>query len=206
MFISEIKTIGLNYLAHLYLSSDRPQLSLGNFIADHVKGTLFDRFSEDIKDGIKLHRLIDSFTDAHPVVEESKARLRPEFRKYAPVIVDIYFDHFLARDWEQYHHLSLEAFAANSYQMLRENESLLPERALHMLNYMEPQNWLVSYGTLQGMQKALTGLSRRTNFESNMQHAHLFLEKHYAAFEEEFNRFFPEIRLYLSTLNDLRNE
>jgi len=176
---------------------------VGNFIADHVKGRMVESFSEDIINGIRLHRLIDAFTDAHPVVEESKARLRPEFRKYAPVIVDVYYDHFLARDWAQYHHLPLEEFAANCYRMLRENESLLPERALHMLNYMEPQNWLVSYATLQGMQRALTGLSRRTTFASNMQYAHLFLEKHYAAFEDEFNRFFPEIRLYLSSLNDL---
>lgn len=192
----------MNYLSHLYLSTT-PDIAIGNFIADHVKGSAVEMYKGEVREGIRIHRLIDSFTDAHPVVEESKARLRPKFRKYAPVIVDIYFDHFLARDWEQYHHLALEEFAANSYRMLRENESMLPERALHMLNYMEPQNWLVSYGTLQGMQKALTGLSRRTTFESNMQHAHLFLEKHYAAFEDEFNRFFPEIRLYLSTLNDL---
>lgn len=181
-------------------------LAIGNFIADHVKGSMVEQYEGEVRDGIRLHRLIDAFTDSHPVVEESKARLRPDFRKYAPVIVDIYYDHFLARDWKQYHHQSLENYASDTYAMLRKYESLLPERTKHMLSYMEPQNWLVKYSTLDGMQRALTGLSRRTTFESNMQHAHLFLEKHYADFEKEFNAFFPELRLYVHTVADLMSD
>jgi acyl carrier protein phosphodiesterase len=187
----------LNYLAHLYLSSDLPLITVGNFIADHVKGSMSEQYDGGIRDGIRLHRMIDAFTDSHPVVEESKARLRPEFRKYAPVIADVYYDHFLARDWHLYHHEPLEEFAAASYALMRKFESILPERTIHMLSYMEPQNWLVKYATLDGMQRALTGLSRRTSFDSGMQHAHLFLEKHYAGFEDEFNRFFPELNSYV---------
>ncbi|MFN8153859.1 MAG: ACP phosphodiesterase [Bacteroidia bacterium] len=196
----------MNYLAHLYLSANRPEIAIGNFIADHVKGSMVEKYDGGVRDGIRLHRLIDTFTDTHPVVEESKARLRPEFRKYAPVIVDIYYDHFLARDWEQYHHQPLTEFAEETYALLRKNESLLPERTLHMLSYMEPQNWLVKYATLDGMQRALTGLSRRATFESNMQHAHLFLDKHYAEFEREFNAFFPDLRMYVHTVADLMSD
>ncbi len=187
----------LNYLAHLYLSADRPLLTIGNFIADHVKGSMVDKYQGAVRDGIRLHRMIDEFTDTHPVVEESKARLRPDFRKYAPVIADVYFDHFLARDWAQYHPLTLAQFAGNCYRLLRENESLLPERTLYMLNYMEPQNWLVKYASLEGMQRALTGLSRRTSFPSNMENAHLFLQENYQAFEQDFNDFFPDLQSFV---------
>lgn len=172
-------------------------MTVGNFIADHVKGSMADQYDGEIRDGIRLHRLIDAFTDSHPVVEESKARLRPDFRKYAPVIADVYYDHFLARDWHLYHHQPLEEFATASYALMRKYGEVLPDRTVHMLSYMEPQNWLVKYATLDGMQRALTGLSRRTSFDSGMQHAHLFLEKHYAGFEDEFNRFFPELNSYV---------
>lgn len=195
----------MNYLAHLYLSNNDPQILIGNFIADHVKGSAVDTYTGGIREGIRIHRFIDAFTDAHPVVATSKERLRPEFRKYAPVIVDVFYDHFLARDWEQYHGSTLSDFASESYKLLYENAALIPDRALHMLRYMEAQNWLLSYAGMEGMQRALTGLSRRTTFESNMQNAHLFLEKHYVAFEEEFQVFFPELRSYVSRLSDTGN-
>lgn len=194
----------MNYLAHLYLSGNNDQLKIGNFIADHVKGSVIDNYSGDVLAGIQLHRLIDSFTDQHPVVAISNARLRPDFKKYAPVISDIFFDHFLASKWDEYHHLSLEEFAKNSYALMRSNEHLLPARALHMLNYMEPQNWLVNYANISGMEKALTGLSRRTKFESNMDKAHLFLQEHYQDFENDFELYFKDVRLYVAAVAELK--
>lgn len=161
---------------------------------------MVERYDGEVREGIRLHRLIDAFTDTHAVVERSKARLRPEYRKYAPVIADIYYDHFLARDWFLYHHQPLHGYATDAYGLLRTHQALLPERTVVMLNYMEPQNWLVKYATLEGMQRALTGLSRRTAFESNMETAHLFLETHYTDFEEEFNAFFPELRAYVQVM------
>ena len=104
---------------------------IGNFIADHVKGSMINEFEDEIKSGIILHRAIDHFTDNHPVVEQSKSRLRSEFRKYAPVIVDVFYDHFLARDWNTYHHQSLDDFATEAYSILESNESILPERTNH---------------------------------------------------------------------------
>lgn len=187
----------MNYLAHLYLSADRPLLAIGNFIADHVKGSMADQYDGEVRDGIRLHRMIDEFTDSHPIVEKSKARLRPDFRKYAPVIVDLYYDHFLARDWEMFHHRPLSDYAAEMYALLRQNEHILPQRTIHMLGYMEPQNWLVKYASVEGLQRALTGLARRTTFESNMENAHLFLQDNYQSFEEEFNDFFPDLRSFV---------
>ncbi len=172
---------------------------VGNFIADHVKGRQIDVFPEEIKAGILLHRRIDAFTDSHPVVEESKARLRPQFRKYAPVIADIYYDHFLARDWAQYHEQSLDEFAAGAYALMNSHADIIPPRALHMLGFMEKQNWLKNYGSLEGLHRALNGLSKRTAFESGMEHAAHFLQQHYDAFENDFNAFFPELITFCQT-------
>lgn len=194
----------MNYLAHLYLSHNEPLITVGNFIADHVKGREVEKYSGGILEGIRLHRLIDAFTDSHPVMEESKVRLRAEFRKYAPVISDVFYDHFLARDWAQYHPLPLMDFSRASYALLRGHAELLPPRTLHMLHYMEAQDWLSHYASLDGMERSLRGLSRRASFASNMERAHLFLEKHYTEFEHEFNRFFPELRSYVAMLGEAR--
>jgi acyl carrier protein phosphodiesterase len=183
----------MNYLAHLYLSSGHPEISIGNFIADHVKGADIQRYSGAVLEGIRLHREIDSFTDSHSVVEESKRRLRPRFGKYAPVIADVYYDHFLARDWQRYHHQSLPDFSLECYALMNANRHHLPERSAHMLSFMEKQNWLLNYASIEGIGKALGGLSRRTRFESGMEYAHHFLLEHYESFEREFQDFFPAL-------------
>lgn len=186
----------MNFLAHLYLSGNNEDIMLGNFIGDHVKGNNFSGYNEGIIKGVKLHRLIDAYTDSHPVVEESKKRLRPHFHKYSPVIADVFYDHFLAKNWNRYHHLELKGFAGHVYELLKQNESILPLRTLHMIQYMIPQNWLVHYATIEGINKALTGMSRRAKFESNMDNATLFLEKDYTLYEKEFKDFFPELKNY----------
>jgi acyl carrier protein phosphodiesterase len=190
----------MNYLAHLYLSNNNPNLMVGNFIADHVKGSAIESFSPEIIDGIKLHRMIDDFTDHHPVVELSKARLRPHFRKYATVIVDVFYDHYLAKNWSTYHHQSLMNFADDAYKLLNDHEPILPERTKYMLSYMVPQNWLYNYREVEGIERALKGLSRRTKFESGMENSPQYLVEHYADFEREFAQFFAELRLFVSTV------
>ena len=183
----------MNYLAHLYLSGDQPMVMIGNFIADHVKGKQFYLYSEEIKKGILLHRSIDAFTDRHAIVEQSKLLLRPYFHKYAPVIVDVFYDHFLARDWKEYHPQSLDNYSNDVYQLMENNISLLPERAQYMLTYMKKYNWLTGYATIDGMQRALSGLSKRTKFDSKMEEAPKFLTEHYDLFGTHFKIFFEEL-------------
>ncbi len=187
----------MNFLAHAYLSGDNPKLLVGNFIGDFVKGRgIHERFEKNIAQGIELHRLIDAYTDSHPVVMESKIRLREKYRHYAPVIVDMYYDHFLASSWSTYHDLSLEEFAAKTYQTLNDNFDVLPEKLRHMLPYMMHGNWLVNYGKVEGIQRALTGMSRRTSFNSQMEDAANDLRKHYQEFGDEFKLFFPDLVRY----------
>lgn len=190
----------MNYLAHLYLSGNDEQRMIGNFIADHVKGKAIHNFPEGVKEGIFLHRRIDEFTDSHPVVAESKLRLRSTFHKYAPVIVDVFYDHFLARDWLTYHHQALPQFAAETYELLQRHDNLLPDRTRYMLGYMSSQNWLLHYSTVEGIHKALSGMARRTSFSSGMENAAEHLSLHYDEFGSEFNRFFADLRSFVALL------
>jgi acyl carrier protein phosphodiesterase len=190
----------MNYLAHLYLSGNNHEIMIGNFIADHVKGKQIELFDEEIVKGIKLHRLIDEFTDTHKVVEQSKIRLRSEFGKYSPVIVDVFYDHYLAIKWEQYHHEDLSLYADNFYTLLNNNHHRLPIRTQQMIQYMIPQNWLVNYKTIEGINKTLTGMSKRTKFESRMDEAAIYLDRYYIDFEKEFNEYFEELRNYVSVV------
>ena len=190
----------MNYLAHLYLSGNNHEIMIGNFIADHVKGKQIELFDEEIVKGIKLHRMIDEFTDTHKVVEQSKIRLRSEFGKYSPVIVDVFYDHYLAINWEQYHHEELSVYANNFYSLLNDNHHRLPLRTQQMIEYMIPQNCLMNYKTVAGINKTLTGMSKRTKFDSRMDEAAIYLDRYYADFDQEFNKYFEELRRYVSVV------
>ncbi len=184
----------MNFLAHLCLSGNNPKLMVGNFIGDFVKGrNALAKFDREIAAGIELHRAIDAFTDTHPVVTESKNRLRPKYRHYSGVIVDIFYDHFLAKNWKHYHQQPLGDYAQDAYKTIRTFEAILPSEVKGMLAYMISGNWLVSYATVAGINQALTGMSRRTIHESKMEEAAGDLVKHYEAFGEEFQRFFPTL-------------
>jgi acyl carrier protein phosphodiesterase len=185
----------MNFLAHLFLSGSEPQVKLGNFIGDFVRGRdLAERYSKEIAQGVELHRLIDEFTDKHPIVRQSKERLRPKYRHYAPVIVDVYYDHFLAINWGLYCAEPLPVYAQNCYAMILQNEAVLPEQVKQMMPYMIKQNWLVNYGKLEGMQQVFNGMSRRSKFESKMNEAVVELEQYYTEFNNEFLAFFPLLK------------
>jgi acyl carrier protein phosphodiesterase len=184
----------MNFLAHAYLSGDDPKIMVGNFIADFVKGRqALNTFETEIKRGIELHRLIDEFTDSHPVVSQSKDRLRPKYRHYSGVIVDVFYDHFLARNWTNYHASPLPDFATRVYKTMDDHNELLPTGVLRMLPYMKRGNWLVNYSKVEGIDRALTGMASRTPYLSKMDEAVQDLLKHYNAFQKEFEAFFPEL-------------
>ena len=186
----------MNFLAHLYLSGSNEGVILGNFIADSVKGSMLDRFPGDVIKGIRLHREIDSFTDHHPVFLQSKARLSDTYSKFSGVIVDLYYDHFLARNWKDYSGHDLEKYVAENYKLLLRNYALLPPRSKRILPFMIAQNWLVGYASLDKLRKVFQGMSRRTRFNSGMEHAVTDLEKDYASYEKEFRLFFPDLEAH----------
>ena len=187
----------MNFLAHLYLSGNDEQLMIGNFIADSVKGSSHKNFPEGIAKGIMLHRAIDFYSDNHPVFLKSVERLRPNYRKYSGVIVDIFYDHFLAKNWKEYSKKPLEQYSNEVYKLMLKNIFQMPEKSLMFLKYAIRTNRLVSYGTLDGIGEVLHGMSRRTTFKSNMEFAINDLQGNYSEFEREFRIFFGEAEIFV---------
>ncbi|MDN5214300.1 acyl carrier protein phosphodiesterase [Fulvivirgaceae bacterium BMA12] len=183
----------MNFLAHIYLSGEMDDLMVGNFIGDFVKGKKFENYSQQMVNGIKLHREIDWFTDNHQTVEKSKDRLWKKYRHYAGVIIDMFYDHFLAKDWAVYSRETLDDFTQKAYNVLLKKKAVLPQKAQHMLPYMIKNNWLLAYQHVEGIEKALQGMAKRTTFESNMEKAGDDLREDYELFGQEFHEFFPEI-------------
>jgi len=185
----------MNFLAHLYLSGGDPKIMVGNFLGDFVRGrNLLERYDKNIALGIELHRVIDAFTDNHELVHASKRRLRDKYRHYSGVIVDIFYDHFLAKNWNDYHEEPLPDFAENAYAIIKQHTTILPEDAHYMLPYMIKGNWLVNYAKIEGIEHALSGMARRTKFDSKMDQSVVDLREHYVDFKSEFEKFFPELK------------
>jgi acyl carrier protein phosphodiesterase len=193
----------LNYLAHAFLSGSDSELLLGNFIADSVKGKQINLYTSEVAKGIKLHRMIDTYTDTHPIVGQSKARLRPKYRKFAPVIADMFYDHFLAKNFNAYSKESLLPYTLRIYTIIQESFDILPDKMQYIFPYMRQHNWLLGYAEIDGINQALTGMSRRASFESGMETATIELQENYALYAAEFEEFFPDLIQYVE---QVRNE
>lgn len=185
----------MNYLAHIYLSGDNEMVTIGNFIADGIKGKDYKAYPQDIQTGILLHRHIDTFTDAHKTVRKSTKRLHEKYSHYSGIIVDILYDHFLAKNWSTYSNIPLDTYCDTFYDSLEEHFDILPSRIQHMMPYMIPDNWLLSYASIEGIQKVLEGMNRRTKNRVKMNLAVKELEDFYNEFELEFTSFFEELIL-----------
>lgn len=184
----------MNFLAHIYLSGDNDMLKIGNFMADSIRGHHYLDYPEQIKRGILLHRYIDTFTDAHPVYRKSKHRLHEKYGHYSGVIMDIVYDHFLAKNWHLYSDEKLEDYAESFYTLLRENYDLLTEKTQGMMPYMIARNWLVSYASIAGLEMILFQMDHRTKNRVNMHEAIVEIQLFYSEFEEEFTQFFEELQ------------
>ena len=186
----------MNLLAHLYLSDNNTDIMIGNFIADHIKGNKFSQFPDDIQKGIKLHREIDTFTDTHEVVRKSKRRLHERYRHYDGVIIDIFYDHFLAKNWRNYSAIPLNVYVQSVYKLLEQNLNILPEKTQEMFPYLVKYNWLYNYQFAKGIQEVLNGMNKRTQGKSKMNLASEDLLLHYQEFEDDFTLFFEDLRTF----------
>jgi len=186
----------MNFLAHIYLSGDDEAITIGNFIADGIKGKKYQKYPSQIQKGILLHRAIDSYTDQHPTVRKSTKRLHKNYGHYSGVIVDILYDHFLAKNWRDYHEKPLDVYVEDFYELLRNSYDILPGRIKRMMPYMISDNWLLSYKTVKGISKILNQMNVRTKGVSKMNFAVMELEEFYTDFEAEFTSFFSELIEY----------
>jgi acyl carrier protein phosphodiesterase len=186
----------MNFLAHIYLSFNDKEITIGNFIADSIRGNKYDHLPNKVKEGIKLHRLIDTYTDTHDIPKISSKRLHANYSHYSRVIVDIYYDHFLAKNWSKYSAIPLDVFVDDFYDLLEDNYEILPDGVKRMMPYMISENWIYNYSKMDGIARVLNGMNRRTKNVSKMNFAILDLEEHYDAFEAEFTEFFEELITY----------
>lgn len=188
----------MNFLAHVYLSGENDHIKIGNFMADGIHGKNFDEFPIDVQRGIRLHREIDSFTDFHPVFRQSKHRLHERYGHYSGVIMDIFYDHFLAKNFSKYSEIPLEEFVQNFYNVLDEHFDILTDRFKNILPILKKENWFLLYSSIEGLAHILYMMDRRTKLRSKMQFSIEELKLFYTEFETEFTLFFAEVEAFVA--------
>jgi acyl carrier protein phosphodiesterase len=186
----------MNYLVHLYLAGSNEESIIGNFIADHVKGSHWKNYSEGIQAGILMHRAVDDFTDHHSVVLESKKIFSPQFGLASGILVDIFYDHLFAKEWiDKNGRIHLNQYASEIYSILKSHESLLPERSRRFLGYMIEYNILYQYHTLQGIEQTLRGLSRRLKDRFQLWDGLQVFEEQESLIHQQYQIFFQNLNL-----------
>jgi acyl carrier protein phosphodiesterase len=187
----------MNFLAHLYLSCGQEELMVGNFLGDFITNHQLAKFPAPIQEGVILHRKIDSYTDDHPIVREGVGRLRPHYRKYAPVVIDVYYDYLLANNWDRFHERSLPEFTQSIYRILEKYIDIMPAFLQTRLPLMIQDDWLVRYGEREGLTFTFERMQKRVSFPEHLQSPLAGLDAHYKTFHEEFRGFFPEVIRYV---------
>lgn len=190
----------MNFLAHFLLSANDEELRLGNLLGDVVKGRV-ERYAqpgttERMRTGIRLHRAIDSFSDSHPVVRRSKQRIAVRYGRLSGVIVDVYYDHVLAREWSTHGEGDLPAFADGVYRTLQGNLERLPAEVHPLVRAMTRGDWLAGYADIDNVARALRGMARRAQVAAGIGTAAEELARDYDAVASDFAEFFPELRAH----------
>jgi len=183
----------MNFLAHLFLSGSDPEVKIGNFIGDYVKGNSYRKYSPGIQRGILLHRRIDGFTDRHPVVRESAMKLQEHYGRYSRIVVDVFYDHFLAVNWHLYSDKDLSRYVTNIHRLLISNYFKLPPRVKRFLPFLVKNRRLEKYRFISGIERSLKIMSSYSTLPDKSGFAITVLENEYDNFDSEFKEFFPEV-------------
>jgi len=183
----------MNFLAHMFLSCSNEDLLIGNFVADFIRNRDLLLYSDEIVQGVHLHRKIDHFTDTHPRVLQSTRVLRKQHGKYAPVVIDVCYDYILSQNWDKYSGESLRTFSDRVYEVLTKQHDVLPDHLQDLAPRMIADDFLLKYGTEAGLRKTFERIGKRAKFESNWSTAFDDMLTHYEELEEGFNEFFPDM-------------
>ncbi len=187
----------MNYLAHIFLSGNDDDVIIGNFIGDYVKGRDYNLYPHSIKRGILLHRRIDSYTDKHKIVHQSKSYFVPKYHKYAGIIIDILYDHFLVVNWDRYSPQTLDELKDNLFDRLKYNYNILPERVQFIMPSFIKNDWIEIYRSTEGIINVLINMSMRTTLPDYTEFAREVLRKYYVQLQSEFLTYFPDIIRYV---------
>lgn len=189
----------MNWLAHLVLSDRSPAFRIGNLLPDLMTRAELSTIPEIFQEGIECHRRIDLFTDRHPLVRRSVQRVSPPYRRFAPVLIDIFYDHFLSARWTDHCFQSLDEFVQEVYTSFDKHRAQMPEATYGHLQRMRAENWLGSYREITGVRLTLERVGRRFRRRIELGPAVVELEKNYDGLEDDFAEFFPELRAHVET-------
>lgn len=184
----------MNFLAHLHLAALAESSLLGNLMADFVRGSPEGAFRSDIVAGIRMHRRVDSLTDKHPLVLEARKLFRPEYRRVAPITLDIIWDHFLSRHWGKFEkNYSLPEFVHLARNTIEPQLASTPEKFQELNNYLWSQNLFIRYADMSCIANVLQSMARRRPKLSALAGSYQDIENHYLDFETLFCQFYPEM-------------
>jgi acyl carrier protein phosphodiesterase len=183
----------MNWLAHIQLSGSSTENQIGNLIPDIISGSKLTEIAEQFQPGIRLHRIIDIYTDSHPIFRRSVSRIDGSLRRYAPILVDLFYDHFLARTWSSYSLTSLEEFVGNFHKSIDTFRTELPDLVYERLKQIRDEEYLLSYNTKSGVARALTRVSSRLRRPVELAVGVEHLSAHYQAFAGDFQDFYPQL-------------
>lgn len=190
----------MNHLVNLYLSRNLGEKMLGCLIGEIVRTSNFDKYTQNIIDGIELNKKISSFVKEHPVYERSRMKLNPKYSKHSGKIIDIFYDHFLAANWSKYSNDSLTNFAKESYSFIEENHGILPYKLRKLISVMMNDNWLVNYSSVQGIHNFMREITRRDTFQTNLEYSLEDLINNYNEFKLDFEEIFPQLVQYVQEI------
>ena len=191
----------MNYLAHIRLAGDDPECMIGNFLGDFVKGRLSgDCYAPGVRRGIVMHRRIDAWTDSHEITRKCARLISPERRRWSRVVLDIFYDHLLAVNWERYSDESLRDFLDRAYGIILGAADIFPEREAARINTLIKDGWIEKYRSISGLGVVFEGMSRRVRRKNPLSGSERELVAHYDEMNDHFNRFFPEIIEYAEHL------
>lgn len=182
----------MNYLAHALLSGNDPEIIVGNFIADHLRGNDFSAFSPGIIKGIQMHRQIDHFTDSHELFRASKRIFYDGFEKHSGILVDIYFDHLLANNFQNFSAVNLNDFSNMVYEIYKNARATLPAGSNRFLDYVLKNNIYQSYSKQEGIETVLVHLSHRISHGVKLQESINLFTTHQESLNKNFKQFFSE--------------
>jgi acyl carrier protein phosphodiesterase len=185
--------IGMNYLAHFALSNLNQEYIIGNYLGDFIRGAKQKNFSPAIQEGIKLHRYIDSYTDSHPIVVQSKQCIHQPFTRYSGILIDVFYDHFLCQHWQAFYSIPLIDFVQYVYQTLAQYEQQFPERAKFFSQRMKQENILLSYTNIEGIRSTLKRIEQRLRQPNNLSEGILYLTQSFHKLENDFLEFYPQL-------------
>ena len=189
----------MNFLAHVYLSGSNDKIAIGNLIGDRVKGNKIKLLPKEIQSGVTFHRLIDDFTDHNQIFRECVTKLFPKYRHFSRVIIDMYFDHFLAKNWNYYHNLPLNKFSTEFYKKIIKIATEFNQDIERFINALVKYNWFEYYKTTLGLYIILSQMEKQTKFNSNLGTSVRDLTENYEYFEIRFFQFMKEIIKFAKT-------